>query len=112
MFHHELADDRATPFSLELPEAAKFALYERLGARGEALLSLLHTHPAAGVGLSHVDQRNQLSSRVGFWSIVLPYYGVRDWRFEEIGFHVRCDRGWRRLEVTEAQQCLRVEAGS
>ena len=110
LFHHQLADDRATRFSLELPETAKFALYERLGKRNEALLALLHTHPGDGVELSLVDQRNQLSSRVGFWSIVLPYYGVLDWQTEDIGFHVRCDRGWRRLDVTEVQERLHVEA--
>jgi proteasome lid subunit RPN8/RPN11 len=109
LFYHELANDRATRFSLELPEQAKFALYERLAQRQEALLALLHTHPDDGVDLSPVDQRNQVSSRVGFWSIVLPYYGVRDWRIEEIGFHMRCDRGWRRLDVSEVQTCLLVE---
>jgi len=112
VFHHDLADDRATRFSLELPETAKFALYERLQGRGEALLALLHTHPDHHVGLSLVDQRNQLSSRVGFWSIVLPYYAVRDWRPEEIGFHVRCDLGWRRLNPTQVQERLHVEADS
>src|SRR5262245_50681644 len=29
-FHHKIADDRATALSLELPEAAKFALYQQL----------------------------------------------------------------------------------
>lgn len=109
LFHHELAHDRVTRLSLELPEAAKFVLYERLGKRGEALLALLHTHPDDGVDLSPVDQRNQLSSRVGFWSIVFPYYGARDWQIEETGFHVRCDRGWRRLDVTEVRERLHVE---
>ena len=109
VFHHEMADDRATAFSLELPEREKFALYEKLGRRGDALLSLLHTHPDDGVELSPVDQRNQLSSRIGFWSIVLPHYGARDWKLEEIGFHVRCDRGWRRLRLAEVRDRLHVD---
>lgn len=109
VFHHELADDRATALSLELPERAKFTLYERLGERGDVLLALLHTHPDDGVELSLVDQRNQLSSRIGFWSIVLPHYGIREWKAEEIGFHVRCNRGWRRLERVEVRDLLRVE---
>lgn len=110
LFHHELGDDRATALSLELPEAAKFALYERLAARSESLLSLLHTHPEDWVGLSWIDQRNQVSSRIGFWSIVLPYYAAKDWDQAEVGFHIRCDRGWERLGNEALRERFRVEA--
>lgn len=104
VFHHELGDDRATALSLELPESGKIALYAQLAARGETLLALLHTHPESWVGLSAVDQRNQVSSRIDFWSIVLPHYAAGDWRLEEVGFHVRCDRGWRQLDHAEVLQ--------
>jgi len=97
VFHHELGDDCATALSLELPEDAKFALYKRLAARREMLVAMLHTHPESWVGLSWVDQRNQLCSRIGFWSIVLPFYGRKGWQEDEIGFHIRCDVGWRQL---------------
>ena len=103
-FHHELADDRATALSLELPEAAKFMLYQRLASANETLLAMLHTHPRDWVDLSDVDAGNQLCSRVGFWSIVLPWYGRREWDVREIGFHERCTRGWRRLSVSEVQR--------
>src|SRR5947209_2664821 len=33
VFHHDIADDRATALSLELPEAAKFKMYEELSKR-------------------------------------------------------------------------------
>jgi hypothetical protein len=109
-FHHELGDDQATALSLELPEDAKFALYEHLAARGESLLALLHTHPEEWVGLSRIDQRNQVSSRIGFWSIVLPYYAAKNWNQAEVGFHIRCDRGWRRIEGDALCERFRVEA--
>jgi hypothetical protein len=108
-FHHELGDDRGTALSLELPEHAKYALYKRLASRGEALLALLHTHPKDWVDLSWIDQHNQVSSRVGFWSIVLPYYATGDWNLQSTGFHVRCERGWRRLPPVEVKANLIVE---
>jgi proteasome lid subunit RPN8/RPN11 len=107
-FHHELDDDRATALSLELSERAKFSLYETLAAKKEVLLSLLHTHPAKWVGLSEVDQRNQVSSRIGFWSIVLPYYARKPWVNENIGFHIRCDPGWHQLSQGELRDRFRI----
>jgi len=106
IFHHELGDDRATALALELPEAAKFALYRDLADRQEALLALLHTHPEQWVGLSAIDEQNQVSSRVGFWSIVVPFYGVCDWAPQELGCHVRCEFGWRQLAVDEVISSL------
>jgi proteasome lid subunit RPN8/RPN11 len=108
-FHHELADDHATALSLELPEAAKFSLYQHLAAAGDTLLALLHTHPESWVDLSPIDERNQLSSRIGFWSIVLPHYATRAWRVDDTGFHVRCERGWYRLSAAEIEARLAIE---
>lgn len=109
VFHHELGDDRATALSLELPEVAKFALYKRLAARGEILLALLHTHPEDWVGLSPIDARNQLCSRIGFWSIVLPFYGATKWQNAAVGFHIRCDRGWQQLDADALRERFRIE---
>lgn len=108
LFHHQLADDRGGPLSLELPETAKFDLYRKLASEDQILLALLHTHPAAWVGLSAIDQQNQLSSRVGFWSIVLPHYGRCTWNKREIGFHVRGERGWTTLRTEEVGQCMSI----
>lgn len=107
-FHHEMADDRATALSLELPEAAKFGLYQQLAREKLRILALLHTHPEGWVDLSWIDQQNQISSRIGFLSIVLPFYGTHDWNYDEIGFHVKCDRGWRRIRGQEAAEAVRV----
>jgi len=107
-FHHQLADDRGGPLSLELPESAKFDLYRTLASKDQVLLALLHTHPDAWVGLSAVDQRNQLSSRIGFWSIVLPHYGRNIWNKREIGFHMRGEYGWITLRPDEVEQCMSI----
>jgi proteasome lid subunit RPN8/RPN11 len=104
MFHHELCDDHGGPLSLELSEAAKFNLYRELAERGLRLVSLVHTHPHQWVDLSPVDQANQLSSRVGFWSVVIPDYAVEPWDIPRMGFHVRTHRGWRRL-TPSAMRC-------
>jgi proteasome lid subunit RPN8/RPN11 len=108
-FHHEIADDRATALSLELPESAKFALYQQLAREKRRILALLHTHPDSWVDLSWIDQQNQISSRIGFLSLVLPHYGARNWNYEEIGFHVKCDRGWRRICGAEAVAAVQIE---
>jgi len=72
------------------------------------VLALLHTHPQSWVGLSEIDQQNQLSSRVGFWSIVLPYYGHCAWNARDIGYHVRAERGWIRLHPDDVEQHFHI----
>lgn len=110
VFHHDLADDRATALSLELPEAAKFKLYEDLSKRTLSLVSLIHTHPEDWVGLSEVDKSNRISSTVGFWSIVVPNYGNKPWELDGVGFHVLESPGWRQLAINERATRFRLEA--
>jgi proteasome lid subunit RPN8/RPN11 len=109
VFHHDLADDRATALSLELPEAAKFKLYEDLSKRKLTLVSLIHTHPEDWVGLSEVDKSNRISSTVGFWSIVVPNYGNQPWALDQIGFHILEPAGWRELTTEERSGCFQLE---
>lgn len=109
IFHHHLADDRATALSLELPEHAKFKMYADLAERRFSPVSLIHTHPEAWVDLSAVDQSNRISSSIGFWSIVVPYYGCPPWDLDGIGFHVLEDAGWRRLTIEERHVHFRLE---
>jgi proteasome lid subunit RPN8/RPN11 len=94
LFHHELCDDRAGPLSLELTERAKFGLYRTLAASGQKLVGMIHTHPEDWVGLSPIDQKNQICSRIGFWSLVAPWYGEPPWELGTMGVHVRTDSGW------------------
>lgn len=109
VFHHHLADDHATALSLELPEHAKFKLYEDLAKRRLSPVSLIHTHPEAWVDLSVVDQSNRISSTVGFWSIVIPHYGCPPWNLDGIGFHVLEDAGWEKLTIEERRIHFRLE---
>ena len=108
-FHHELCDDRATALSMELSEEAKFRLYEELGPLELKLAALVHTHPAGWVGLSAVDRENQLSSRVGFWSLVIPRYGRRPWHLEEMGIHLQVEAGWYQLKPEEVAPMVCLE---
>ena len=110
VFHHDIADDRATALSLELPEAAKFKMYEELSKRQLTLVSLIHTHPAEWVDLSEVDKSNRISSTVGFWSIVVPNYGNEPWVLDGVGFHVLESTGWRQLAINERATRFRLEA--
>jgi hypothetical protein len=105
-FHHELCDDRGTALSLQLTEDAKFALYTELATRGLKLVGMIHTHPQDWVGLSAVDEANQLCSRIGFWSLVAPWYGRPPWELTTLGVHARAETGWYRLEAEEVR--LRV----
>jgi proteasome lid subunit RPN8/RPN11 len=93
-FHHDLCDDRGAPLSMELSADAKFRLYEDLARRNRRLVALVHTHPERWVGLSPTDESNQICSRIGFWSIVVPNYARRPWNPTAFGVHIRTDVGW------------------
>ena len=107
-FHHELCDDRGGPLSLELTEDAKFALYQTLRDQNLKLISLIHTHPEDWVGLSLVDQNNQLCSRIGFWSLVVPRYGRYPWDLSAFGVHVKGNEGWVQLSAADAKERVQV----
>ena len=101
LFHHELCEDNAGPLSLELSEQAKFDLYRTLALSGRKIVSLIHTHPRDWVGLSAVDEDNQICSRIGFWSLVVPWYGREPWALERIGVHARTNDGWYEFRGSE-----------
>jgi len=103
-FYHDLCDDKGRALSLELSEEAKYKLYRHLADRGELLVGMIHTHPASWVDLSMVDRENQLCSRIGFWSLVVPYYANRKWRIEATGVHIRTDSGWHWFDEDEASK--------
>jgi proteasome lid subunit RPN8/RPN11 len=105
-FHHELCDDSGRPFSMELTADAKFQLYEELRRRSRRLVGVVHTHPDHWVGLSPADESNQICSRVGFWSIVVSYYGQRPWNPTTMGVHMRTDTGWARVPRSQIRNRL------
>ncbi len=91
-----------------LTEAAKFRLYEELNRLQLRLIAGIHTHPADWVDLSWVDQGNQLCSKKGFWSIVIPWYGQRPWLIENMGVHIRTADGWGRLAVGQIKEHVSI----
>lgn len=101
-FYHHLCDDAAAPAFLELSEEAKFALYAELAPLGLKLIGTIHTHPRAWVGLSDVDESNQLCSRTGFWAFVVPYYAKKPWDVLKTGVHIRVNSGWYEFSAREA----------
>jgi hypothetical protein len=108
VFHHDLCDDKAGSHYMELAESAKFLLYNDLAKRDKQIVAMIHTHPGDWVGLSHIDANNQLSSRVGFWSLVLPQYGRQPIQIDRIGFHVRTRCGWNHLENREVHSRFQI----
>lgn len=108
LFFHELCDDRGEALSLELSEDAKFNLYSDLATRRLKLVGMVHTHPKDWVELSYIDKKNQLCSRIGFWSIVLPWYGTRPWKLTQTGVHIRTDEGWFQFSPEEAAKRIAV----
>ena len=110
-FHHDLGNDYAGPLSLELGEAAKYRLYDTLHREQLRLIALIHTHPRKWVGLSEVYAENQLSSRIGFWSIVVPWYARRTWAMTSMGVHERTERSWHRLTKKEVQERFQIGGG-
>lgn len=107
-FHQELDDDHAGPLSVQLSEAGKIRLYAELSSRNLKIAALIHTHPARWVGLSWIDERNQICSRVGVLSIVVPNYGRTSASIRRCGVHVRTDTGWMRLSPADAVQQVEI----
>jgi hypothetical protein len=108
-FHHHLCDDSASALSIELTEEAKFALYEELAALNLRLVALIHTHPEDWVGLSQIDEENQICSRRGFWSLVAPWYGRAPWNKASLGVHIRTDDGWYELNQLQVLERVNLE---
>lgn len=106
--YHELDDDRASEDFVELSELGKYRLYRLIEQNNLRIIAMSHTHPSRWVGLSPVDQANQISSRVGFWSIVLPNFGREPWEIQRMGFHIREERGWRQLDSSLLDQLFRI----
>ncbi|HEY6329643.1 MAG TPA: hypothetical protein VI756_09900 [Blastocatellia bacterium] len=100
---HDLCDDAARRGYVELSEQAKFLLYRALASEGLRVVAAIHTHPTRWVGLSATDRRNQITSRVGSWSIVVPRYGRRPWKLTDMGVHLRTDDGWRQIPSVDIQ---------
>lgn len=107
-FYHNLCNDKGRAFSLQLTEEAKFALYQDLAERGLKLVGMIHTHPGAWVDLSSVDKANQLCSRIGFWSLVVPHYARHSWNIKTIGVHIRIDSGWHWFSTKEARNRISI----
>lgn len=108
LFYHDLGEDNGRPFSLEISEDTKLSLYGVLAQRRLKLLAMLHTHPAGWVGLSSIDEANQLCSRIGFWSLVLPWYGSRSWSLKRTGVHIRTNNGWHQFSFEQAKDRILI----
>lgn len=107
-FHHHLCDDRGRPLSIRLTESAKYGLYTELNRLGLRLIAGIHTHPEDWVDLSWIDQQNQLCSRTGFWSIVVPWYAEQSWQLDGIGIHIRTRDGWCRLTTEQTRKYVQI----
>lgn len=107
-FHHRLCDDRGRPRSMHLTEEAKFRLYEELNRDQLRLIAAIHTHPEGWVDLSWIDEKNQLCSKLGFWSIVVPWYGREPWLLDTMGVHVRIAEGWARLSTEQVRTHVKL----
>lgn len=106
--YHELDDDSASEGYVELSEIGKYRLYRLIEQNNLRIIAMSHTHPSKWVGLSPIDQANQISSRVGFWSIVIPNFGQEPWEIQRMGFHIREDRGWRQLDSNFRKQLFKI----
>lgn len=107
-FHHHLCDDRGRPLSIRLTQSAKYRLYGELNRLGLRLIAGIHTHPEDWVDLSWIDQQNQLCSRRGFWSIVVPWYAEQSCEVDAMGIHIRTSDGWCRLTTEQVHQYMRI----
>lgn len=107
--YHDLGPTEATAVSLHLSEAGKHQLYRITEQRGLSLLAALHTHPSTWVGLSAVDRANRLSSRRGFWSIVVPNFAQPPWDLDAMGFHIRDDSDWLHVPPANISQHIQFE---
>jgi hypothetical protein len=68
----------------------------------------VHTHPGDWIGLSGIDRKNQLCSRLGFWSLVVPRYSREPLALEQLGIHLQTEDGWYQLRSEEVMSMVSV----
>ncbi len=104
----ELEEDASASYGhVWMSEHAKLRLYERVSASGLSIVATVHTHPGRWVGLSAIDRENQISGRIGVWSLIVPHFAAHD-AVDPItcGAHIRMRRGWLSLTPAEISQQL------
>ena len=85
-------------------------IFAILKDKGLQIVADVHTHPGDWVGLSDTDREHPLEYRVGFISIVLPYFGRTDPMQEDIGMHrYEGNHQWHHMDEAEKLSTLVVE---
>lgn len=78
---------------------------------GMERLAQVHTHPGRDTKHSPFDDENAYSQLDGALSIVLPHHARRGPQLSDCGVHIRDDRGWHRLSVSEIEEAIRILPG-
>ena len=72
-------------------------------------LAQIHTHPTEHTAHSDYDDLNAISTRNGFLSLVVPYYGCKqDPKLNAVSVHEAWDKCWYRLTKTAKKQRIRI----
>jgi hypothetical protein len=74
-------------------------------------LAQVHTHPGQDVRHSPFDDENAYSQMDSAVSIILPHHARCRPKLNECGVHVRDDRGWHRLGISEIEQIIHIIPG-
>jgi hypothetical protein len=116
-------DDLKIATTVTLPDAAMHPTHFTVSGNGMSeagqhfrpygmeRLAQVHTHPGRDVRHSPFDDENAYSQMDGAISIVLPHHARRRPELYECGVHVRDDTGWRRLDVREINDAIRILPG-
>ena len=111
-----------TVVSLAIPDAQRGESHYRVDAdsvarmarrmikRSLVCLAQFHTHPGQGTAHSQTDDREAMSGRSGFLSLVAPRYGSSECPFpSSVSVHEACDGGgWRLLDDSEKMDRVRI----
>lgn len=87
IFLDDLPGVQGFPLFHKISREAVARLFEILKSKSLDLIADVHTHPEEWVDLSQIDQENPLEYRVGFYSVVLPYFGKSDPSLDLTGLH-------------------------
>lgn len=96
-------------YSVDAASVAKMA--RSMIQRSLVCLAQFHTHPGQGTAHSHTDDREAMSGKSGFLSLVAPHYGSTECTFpDSVSVHEACGggSGWRMLDDFEKMQRVRM----
>lgn len=97
-----------TPTSYDTSTASHLTVLKYLRSLGLSLVAQVHCHPGTSVEHSNIDDEKAIVRGEGFWSLVIPQYGLRKPAFSDWGLHCYTEGVFRWLDEAAAAARLSI----